>query len=151
MYVCIEETHVGLANIMRLQSVSGNRNGNSNSNGGRWRQMSNKPRQDQGTMLAKQFQCVSKDLRTMQAGCLVLVLVLVLVSECVTSTSSCGRVAEVAWVCGKNFGLAFCTLWLDGCKGLRKFSHAILAEMLKSVPLPTALPISLSLLFPACC
>jgi len=30
--------------------------------------MSNKPRQDRATLLAKQFQCVSKDLRTMPAG-----------------------------------------------------------------------------------
>lgn len=71
--------------------------------------MSNKPRQERATLLAKQFQCVSKDLRTMQAACLVGSLADSLAGwltwpECVTSTSWArrGRGTRVRG----NFGLA---------------------------------------------
>lgn len=61
--------------------------------------MSNKPRQERATLLAKQFQCVSKDLRTMQAACLVGSLADSLAGwltwpECVTSTSWARRAVE---------------------------------------------------------
>jgi len=76
--------------------------------------MSNKPRQDRATLLAKQFQCVSKDLRTMPAG---------------FGFGFAGWLADLAGMCHFHF-LASLGPWNPGCEQTLDLRMRRLAEVL---------------------